>query len=334
MQQEKIDIEEKALRYIARVADGSLRDALSLTDQCISFYLGSKITYDNVLEVLGAVDTLVFSKLLQGIRNQSVSDCILLLDEIESYGRELGQFTIDFIWYLRNLLLVKTSEDISDLNIDISTENLMLLKQDAEASDEQALMRYIRIFSDLSNQIRYASRKRVLIEIAIIKLCKPEMEQNYDALSQRIKLLEEKLENGVIMSTGAQAGAGTTEAKQAPVKKPVILPEALPEDLKETVSNWKGIVEQITKKAPALRSILLSATLSIDGDKGLLIVVTNAMDKEFIDREGHQQVIKDTIAQLIHKQVQVNTKFLDKEKEHIEDVVDLSKLIKMPIQYE
>ncbi|HKL80451.1 MAG TPA: DNA polymerase III subunit gamma/tau, partial [Mobilitalea sp.] len=315
MKEENIVVEEKALRYIARAADGALRDALSLLDQCISFYLGKEITYDNVLEVLGAVDTSVFSKLLKSIRGQDVTGCIQTLEEIESGGRELGQFTIDFIWYLRNLLLLRTTEDVSDIITEISTENLLLLQQEAGTVDEQSLMRYIRVFSELSNQVRYAARKRVLIEIAIIKLCRPEMELNYDSLFDRIRILEQKLENGVVMSnSGQQPRAEEPKVKQD--KKPVILPEALPEDVKEAAKNWKGILNQITRKSPALGSVLSGATLSVDvGGQGLLIVVTDSMYKDMIDREGHMLLIKEIIAQLIHKQVQVSSKYLDKDKE-------------------
>jgi DNA polymerase-3 subunit gamma/tau len=330
---ENIETEEKALRYVARVADGSLRDALSLLDQCISFYLGKKLTYDNVLDVLGAVDTQVFARLLNYIRKQNVSDCIKLLEEIESSGRELGQFTIDFIWYLRNLLLLKTTEDITDIIIEISTENLALLQQEAAGIDEQAIIRYIRIFSDLSNQIRYAARKRVLIEIAIIKLCKPEMEQNLESVIDRLKILEGKLEKGVMIS--AKESGSTIEAEKVqPANIPVILPEALPVDLMEAAKNWKNIISQVAKKSPPLGSVLQSATPSVDGNHGLLIVVTDMLDKDLIDRETHMQIIKDTIAQIIHKQVQISTRYLDKNRERIEEVPDLSKLIKMPIQYE
>jgi DNA polymerase-3 subunit gamma/tau len=333
MRSESIEAEEKALRYVARVADGSMRDALSLLDQCISFYLGKKLTYDNVLDVLGAVDTQVFGRLLGHIRKQDVSACIKLLEEIESTGRELGQFTIDFIWYLRNLLLLKTTEDISDIIIEISTENLAILQQEAKTIDEAALIRYIRVFSELSNQIRYATRKRVLIEIAIIKLCKPEMEQNMDSIVDRLKILEEKLEKGITINASLLRATG--DAKQVQVeKKPVILPEALPEDLKEAAKNWKNIIVQVGRKAPSLQSILNLATLSIDGNHGLQIVVTNTLDKDLIDRESHMQLIKDVIAGLLHKQVQISTRYLDKTKERIEEVPDLSKLIKVPIQYE
>lgn len=334
MQAENIEAEEKALRYVARVGDGSLRDALSLLDQCISFYLGKKLTYDNVLDVLGAVDTSVYARLLGYIRGQDVSSCIKLLEEIESYGRELGQFTIDFIWYLRNLLLLKTSEDISDLIIEVSTENLALLQKDASSVDELSLIRYIRVFSELSNQIRYAARKRVLIEIALIKLCKPEMEHNMDSIIDRLKLIEDKLANGALIShSNSQTAAA--EVKQAPpVKKQVILPEALPEDLKEAVKSWKSVITQVGRKAPALQTVLEKATLSVDGNQGLLLVVTDSLYKDLIDREAHMLLINDTFAHLLHKQVHVSTKYLDQAKERLEDVPDLSKIIKMPIQYE
>ena len=67
MEAEQVEVEDRAFDYIAKAADGSMRDALSLLDQCIAFYLGQRLTYDKVLEVLGAVDTEVFSRLLRRI---------------------------------------------------------------------------------------------------------------------------------------------------------------------------------------------------------------------------------------------------------------------------
>ena len=79
MAAEQVEVEEKALRYIAKAADGSMRDALSILDQCIAFYMGQKLTYDNVLEVLGAVDTDVFSRLLRKVLDRDVAG---VLDKI------------------------------------------------------------------------------------------------------------------------------------------------------------------------------------------------------------------------------------------------------------
>ena len=89
---EGVEAEEKAVRYVAKAGDGSMRDALSLLDQCIAFYLGQTLTYDKVLEVLGAVDTEVFSKLLRRVIQGDVTGSIHILEELIVGGRELPFF--------------------------------------------------------------------------------------------------------------------------------------------------------------------------------------------------------------------------------------------------
>lgn len=145
MQEEQVEVEEKALRYVAKAADGSMRDALSLLDQCIAFYLGQKLTYDNVLEVLGAVDTDVFSRLLRSVIRRDVPKVLDIVDDLVMQGRELTQLATDFTWYLRNLLLVKTSDNIEDV-LDVSTENMQQLQEEAGMVEADMLLRYIRIF--------------------------------------------------------------------------------------------------------------------------------------------------------------------------------------------
>ena len=108
---EHIEVEDKALMYVAKAADGSLRDALSLLDQCVAFHYGKLLTYENVLDVLGAVDSGVFSSMFNAVIEGRTKDCITQLEEIVIQGRELGQFVTDFIWYLRNLLLVQSADD-------------------------------------------------------------------------------------------------------------------------------------------------------------------------------------------------------------------------------
>lgn len=193
---ENMPVEEKALRYVAKAGDGSMRDALSLLDQCAAFHFGETLTYEHVLDVLGAVDNSVFRDLFHAIRENRTKDCILKLEEMVVQGRELSQFVVDFIWFLRNLLLLKTADDAEDL-LDMSEDNLAQLREDAALVDENTLMRYIRVFSELSNQIRFANQKRVLIELAFIKLTKPEMEQSMDSILERLEKLERMVEEGI-----------------------------------------------------------------------------------------------------------------------------------------
>ena len=153
MEAEHINVEEKAIRYVAKAADGSMRDALSLLDQCIAFYLGQDLKYENVLEVLGAVDTAVFAEMLSYILKADTYACMQLLEQIIMQGRDLGQFVSDFVWYLRNLLLVKTTDDEAKAEdiIDVSADNLEQLKKDSKQVDVDTLMRYIRVLSELAN---------------------------------------------------------------------------------------------------------------------------------------------------------------------------------------
>jgi DNA polymerase-3 subunit gamma/tau len=221
MDKEAVDVEEKALRYIAKAADGSMRDALSLLDQCIAFYLGKKLTYDNVLEVLGALDTDVYSSLLRKIIKRDIPAVMSDVEDIVMQGRELSQFVTEFIQYLRNLLFVQSADHLEDF-LEVSTENLTQLKEEAKMIDADALMRYIRVFSELSGQIKYSTQKRVLTEVALIKLCKPQMERSYDSLLERLSVIEDQLANGVVSAapTGTEPEKKPRQARTNPAEKP------------------------------------------------------------------------------------------------------------------
>ena len=158
MEKEGVDVEEKAIRYVAKAGDGSMRDASSLLDQCIAFYLGQKLTYDKVLEVLGTVDTEIFSQMLRTILAGDVTGSIRTLETLLNRGKELGQFVTDFTWYLRNLLLVKSADETEEL-LDVSTENLKLLKEESTMVDDETLIHYIRVLSG-SSPASSAMRRR------------------------------------------------------------------------------------------------------------------------------------------------------------------------------
>ena len=213
---EQIEAEKKAVDYIAKAADGSMRDALSILDQCIAFNIGKELTYENVLDTIGAVDIDVFARLLDCVIKLDVVGAIDLVDEVVWQGRELSRFVSEFTWFLRNVLLVKVSPE-ADQKLDMSAENLERLRQLAAQIDTDALIRYINIFSDTSANIKYAVQKRIVLELAVIKLCKPEMETDYSALLDRVRVLEQKLESGAAGSVvagnngvGSSLSAGVT----------------------------------------------------------------------------------------------------------------------------
>ena len=328
---ESVQVEEKALRYIAKTADGSMRDALSLLDQCIAFHLGKELTYDKVLDVLGAVDTEVFSRLLRSVLDRNVLGCIELLEEIVMQGRELTQFVTDFTWYLRNLLLVQSSDNLEDV-IDMSSDNLARLKEESGMVDMDRIIRYIRIFSELAGQIRYATQKRILVEIALIKLCKPEMETNQEAILDRIRQVEENIENGVVVAAGdVTVVSGENQAGAVHKPKPE-LPKAIPEDVQEIVRKWPSIVGNAENP---MKMYLKSAKLSLGGDNRLMVVLEDGIHSDYFNQHPqNKEQLELLLSDFSGKQIEVNIQTVKNQREFEDSYVDLAQVIHMDIEEE
>ncbi len=310
---EKMDVEEKALKFIAKAADGSLRDALSLLDQCEAFSIGEALTYDKTLEILGAVDTEIFSNMLRAIISENTVECMRLLEEMVSFGRDLSQFVIDFTWYLRNMLLIKTSDDATEI-IDMSGEKLESLKEEAYMLDISVIMRYIRVLSELTNQIKYSSQKRVLIEIALIKLMQPAMEADYESLKNRVSNIEKKLENGILVS-GSSGMANLPAVKESSESGSQVrkLEMAVPEEVKKVADNWSNIVRNISGH---LGVGIRNNKLSIDENSVLCVVYSSSIDWEQDNKPANIQTIKDEIASVIGKEVPVELRCLQPEENY------------------
>ena len=342
---EHIEVEEKALRYVAKTADGSMRDALSLLDQCAAFHFGEQLTYDNVLEVLGAVDNSVFSQLFRAVTDGDTRACIYTIEEMIIQGRDLSQLVNDFIWYMRNLLILKSADDAEDL-LDMSSENIAVLKGEAASVPAETLMRYIRIFSELSGQLRFASQKRVLVEIAFIKLTRPAMEQNLDSVLQRLSLLEKRLEDlpsdlgslAALAAAGGLAGSGADGGTGAPgsaafagtvgpdggllaagaggagaaagqeVSKTVALPKAQYEDLMLIRREWNSIGRML---GGAVRVALRDTTVEPAGDSCLCVVCTDGGTFSIVNRESVLQELKAAVEQKYEKSIDFKVRLDD-----------------------
>ena len=315
MEKEGVDVEEKAIRYVAKAGDGSMRDALSLLDQCIAFYLGQKLTYDKVLEVLGTVDTEIFSQMLRTILAGDVTGSIRTLETLLNRGKELGQFVTDFTWYLRNLLLVKSADETEEL-LDVSTENLKLLKEESTMVDDETLIHYIRGLSELSGQLRYAAQKRVLVEVALVKLCKPQMEQNLESVLERLRILEEKMERGITMmvtnapgaGNGSAGGSGAAGNGYAAAETPQSAPAPVfvaPADLQRISASWKAIVGQTSGM---FRQFLQSAVPKYNsetGDAKLFVEFADQLASIYVERPEAADEIRTIIEQMTGKTVEV-----------------------------
>ena len=273
--------------------------------------------------------------LLRHVLEGDVNGCIGLLEEIVMQGRELTQFVTDLTWYLRNLLLVKSSDNIEEV-IDVSSDNLVRLREEAAMLEITAIMRYIRIFSELSGQIKYAAQKRILIEIALIRLCRPSMEQDYESVLERIRVMEEKLEKGVVVRNagGFLEGQDRTEAlpDPNPAKERPVLPKAIPEDVQAAVSKWPAIVGQTSMP---MKLYLKDAKLSLGGDNKLTIVVEDGLASDyFLKQEGHKEILVQILSETVGKEIDVTIMSVPDQNTFVQNYVDLSQVIHMEIEEE
>ena len=331
LEKEQIEAEEQALRYIAGKAEGGMRDALSLADRCISLYLGQPLTYERVLNVLGAVDVQVLGDLFESIAVGDVADVFKRLDEMIFKGREVTQLVTDMTEYLRDLLLVKTSADAGEI-LDTTPENFRLLEERAALAQPEDLLRFIRIFSELSGQMHRATARRTLLEVALIKMCRPAMQTDVDALSARVRALEEMIESGALTlggggglgqaggsftggysPTGAAApegtiaGAGEGDGEMTAASRPRIYHKAAPEDLQQVEKSWGAIVGMMDSHLDAmtLKTSVRKYDAADPAEDVLYVICRGIAGKRVFSDENMEARLEDLIEERIGKRIHV-----------------------------
>lgn len=276
-QAEDISIDDDALQYIARISDGALRDALSVLDQCISFYYGETITLEKVIDIVGAVDDAVLFNMTDALLACDSNKCVGLINALVENGRDVSQFVTELIMHFRNLLVAKTfaNDDLTNA-LDFSADTVVLLKEQGTSIDSNILIEYVSVFSSLQSQLKYASNGRILLEVTCIKVCNPRTSENFEAIYSRLNRLENALENGIVTApnadgheTGGQISkaipaedAAPKSTETPPVKK------FMPESIGKIKNNWQKFAAQFSGPMKSFLSLAYPGNL----DEKLYIV--------------------------------------------------------------
>lgn len=192
LERENVRATREALAYVAKAADGSMRDALSILDQCIAFHLGEELTYDCVLETIGAVDIEIYIKLMSAIVSGDTLTAVNIIDDAVWQGKDLTQIVNEFTSFVRNVLVLKMNPAMT---VDVTSENIPRLLELGSNLSQEYLINYINILQEAASKINRATTKRIVLEVAVIKMCKPQMQQGYAAMEKRIEELEKRLED-------------------------------------------------------------------------------------------------------------------------------------------
>ncbi|MEO9211231.1 MAG: DNA polymerase III subunit gamma/tau, partial [Ginsengibacter sp.] len=165
---EGVKAEKTALHLIAQKSEGCLRDSLSIFDKIVSF-TNAELTYANTLEHLNILDEDYYFKLIDAMQNQSVSDAILLFDEINSKGFEGDLVLNGFAEFLRNLLVSKDKKVVALLEVSEGFKKRYV--ETAAKVDSAWLLSAMNIVSDSEINFRQTKNKRLHVELTLIKLC-------------------------------------------------------------------------------------------------------------------------------------------------------------------
>ncbi|MDR1663631.1 MAG: DNA polymerase III subunit gamma/tau [Clostridiales bacterium] len=216
LREENTEIETETLQYIASVSDGAMRDALSVLDQCLSFYAHETVTLEKVLKLLGAVDRKVLFEFADALSAFDGGKALNIIDAAARDGRDIGQFSSDCAKHFRDLLVAR--QDSGEKILDYTKETIRKLQAQAARFEDETLALYIRAFSELQNELRYSPHPRLALEVCAVKLCHPSVLDKPEALLARLEKLERLLENGAPPGvSAAKPAVSLAEAEQSPV---------------------------------------------------------------------------------------------------------------------
>ncbi len=299
MQKEGIDIESDALSYIARLADGGMRDALSILEQCISFYFDETITLDKVLYLMGAVDNTLLFDMMDALIHFNSHTVIKLCDEVNRQGRNIRQFVKDLMIHARNLLVVMTTNQTEGV-LDYSKEYITRLKEQTKSASTSLLMYYIKSFATLENDLKTTVSPKILLEVGLLKLTEMPTDDKDMQLSDKLLQLEKKLEElKEQRMTNVQNIVQVMPEKKGEEIIPKKPPKAVPEDIKKLRENWANVLEQLSE---GIRIIARSITPAFLEDDIFYLVCEPAMEPPIADK---LEAIKGAIYQIAQKEVTV-----------------------------
>ncbi|WP_125154814.1 DNA polymerase III subunit gamma/tau [Clostridium rectalis] len=305
--------DDRSLNLISRMSDGAMRDALSVLDQAIA--MGSeKIDYNQVVNMLGLVTNENLIKLTDSIIDKNIENSMKTIDEIVLSGKDINYFIKDMITHMRNLLMVRVSQNPEDI-LDMSEENINLIKQQSDKIRVEEIMRDIRILQDAEEQSKWTKQSRIYLELAVIKMCKVEYDTSKEIILSRLNKLEEAIKNGEI-----KLNCETIIPK--PVKKSQVLSEKSqnkiePEKQFNAHSNididivkkyWRDILETFKAKRHMVLYASLMTSYPIDCKDGIIIIRYEkeyAFNKQRLEKDENRKIVENIFSEVLKEKVRI-----------------------------
>lgn len=250
---EGINVEDRSLSLIAKNSDGALRDSLSIFDQCISLN-GKDIKYEDIVSMLGVTTDEYLVKISDAVGEGDSARCIQLIDELILNGKDAYQFIKDLTLHFRNLMVCKVADNASDI-LNISDEMLEEFISQSKKFSTETILRNINILSNAEADGKWTSQPRIILEMAVLRMCKKELGTDADSLLNRIARLEKVLSNKTTLIQGHDKQLPAEDKVKKVKKQEAAKPETDKEDIKEPAPDmslqdvtrkWKDILKAVS----------------------------------------------------------------------------------------
>ena len=328
--------DDKSLDLIARTSDGAMRDALSILDQAIAMGDG-KIEYNNVISMLGLVTNDSLFRITSAIIERDIEKAMIVIEDIVLAGKDIYIFIKDLIAHFRNLLMIKVTNNPEEV-LDMSLENIELIKEQGARIRVEEIMRDIRILQEGENNAKMSKEARLYLELAIVKMCKIEYDTSNEVILTRINKLEENIKNGRIQVSPNNTEPVKQVTKNIPHKNPSPIKQVdringnIPknEDAKSTLTDvqraWKDILETIK----ARRNMLIYASMicgkPVECSKGIVTVLFSkdyAFNKERLEKADNTSIVNEIFSERLGEAIRVRyvVESEDIPQESIEELI-------------
>jgi DNA polymerase-3 subunit gamma/tau len=272
----EINYEDSALNLLISKSEGSVRDSLSILDQCLSY--DNDLSYKVVVDILGIIETETLNNLLGTFIDNNINQAMVIVNDIFNEGKDIKQFVGSVLNHFRNLLIAKMHSNPEKL-IASSDVQLNFYKSQSEKLEIVEILRILNIFIDLEKNIKWSSHGKILFEIAIVKIFNNTYDVSIEALMQRIKKLEEKLDliniKGIIKSDKIDKIDEIDKTKSLKYETNESTKSNI--NFEEIVSKWNEVLKLVKKIRIKVYAFLIEAEpIDIHGNKIIL-----KLDKEY-----------------------------------------------------
>lgn len=325
--------DEKSLELISRVSDGAMRDALSILDQAIAMGDGS-VNYDSVVGMLGLVTNEYLFDITSAIIERNIQKAMNIIEEVVYAGKDINLFIKDLTGHFRNLLMAKVTNNPEEV-LDMSMENINLIKEQGSRIRVEEIMRDIRILQEAEGNAKISKQARLYLELATIKMCKIEYDTSSEVILARINRLEEAIKSGKIqVATQVQqsnnqvaevsnvqkrtATQNVINKEQAVTEAPVIEGNVnATTSIGDIQRSWHDILEALKARRAMVIYASLMTGRPVACNNGVVVIKYEeeyAFNKIRLEKPENIKVINEVVSEVMRERLKVRFTVETKEE--------------------